>query len=186
MSVRSQDESIASDWLQLSLCRIKNWTDTQPPMSLLFLLSCNRIMAPSEIAPRPFPLLSSWFKTSSTMSIAQVWINWSSVNGFLTFARFQATRKDAAEAFSCMDVVLWITATDCLYIATVTPPTRVRTNSPSGRSNKERQRLLPLTSVARAPLFEVRGVRFTHSPYWYTSVTLTSLNLTPIRVTAPM
>ncbi len=26
-------------------------------------------------------------------------------------------------------------------------------------------------SVARAPLFEVRGVRFTHSPYWHTSVT---------------
>ncbi len=45
----------------------------------------------------------------------------------------------------------------------VTPPTRVRTNSPSrsrnrdsgaggGRSNKERQRLQPLASVARAPL----------------------------------
>ncbi len=32
-----------------------------------------------------------------------------------------------------------------------------------GRSNKERQRLQPLASVARAPLFEVRGVRFTHS-----------------------
>ncbi len=31
-----------------------------------------------------------------------------------------------------------------------------------GRSNKERQRLQPLTSVARAPLSEVRGVRFTH------------------------
>ncbi len=27
-------------------------------------------------------------------------------------------------------------------------------------------------SVARASLFEVRGVRFTHSPYWHTSVTL--------------
>ncbi len=40
-----------------------------------------------------------------------------------------------------------------------------------GRSNKERQRLQPLTSVARAPLFEVRWVRFTHSLYWYTSVT---------------
>ncbi len=59
----------------------------------------------------------------------------------------------------------------------VTPPRRVRTNSPSGsrtrdsgaggrRSNKERQRLQPLASVARAPLFEVRGARFTHSPYW--------------------
>ncbi len=45
----------------------------------------------------------------------------------------------------------------------VTPPTRVRTSSPSvsrtrdsgaggGRSNKERQRLQPLASVARAPL----------------------------------
>ncbi len=40
-----------------------------------------------------------------------------------------------------------------------------------GRSNKERQRLQPLASVARAPLFEVRRVRFTHSPYWHTSVT---------------
>ncbi len=55
-----------------------------------------------------------------------------------------------------------------------------------GCSNKERQRLQPLASVARAPLFEVRGVRFTHSPYWHTSVTLTPLNLTPIRVMAPM
>ncbi len=41
-------------------------------------------------------------------------------------------------------------------------------------------------SVARAPLFEVRRVRFTHSPYWHTSVTLTPLNLTPVLVTAPM
>ncbi len=40
-----------------------------------------------------------------------------------------------------------------------------------GRSNKER------ASVARAPLFEVRGVRFTHSPYWYTSVTRASVIL---------
>ncbi len=54
------------------------------------------------------------------------------------------------------------------------------------RSNKERQRLQPLASVARAPLFEVRRVRFTHSPYWHTSVTLTPLNLTPIWVMAPM
>ncbi len=38
----------------------------------------------------------------------------------------------------------------------------------AGRSNKERQRLQPLVSVARAPLFEVRRVRFTHSPYWHT------------------
>ncbi len=30
------------------------------------------------------------------------------------------------------------------------------------------------------------SVRFTHSPYWHTSVTLTPLNLTPVRVTAPM
>ncbi len=37
-----------------------------------------------------------------------------------------------------------------------------------GRSNKERQRLQPLVSVARVPLFEVREVRFTHSPYWHT------------------
>ncbi len=34
-------------------------------------------------------------------------------------------------------------------------------------------RLQPLASVARTPLFEVRGARFTHSPYWHTSVTLT-------------
>ncbi len=80
----------------------------------------------------------------------------------------------------------------CFTSASVTPPTRVHTNSPSGsrtqdsgvgggRSNKECQRLQPLAS------FEVRGVRFyTHSPYWHTSVTLTPLNHTPIRVTAPM
>ncbi len=40
-----------------------------------------------------------------------------------------------------------------------------------GCSNKERQRLQPLASVARAPLFEVRGVRFTLTPRAYTSVT---------------
>ncbi len=89
--------------------------------------------------------------------------------------------------FGCLLVfMLW-----CNANANVTPPTRVRTNSPNGsrtgagggRSNKERQRLQPLTSVAN---FEVRGVRFTHSPYWHTSVTLTPLNLTPVRVTAPM
>ncbi len=61
----------------------------------------------------------------------------------------------------------------------VTPPPRVRTITPSGsrtrvsgagggRSNKERQRLQPLVSVARAPLFEVRRVRFTHRLYWHT------------------
>ncbi len=33
-----------------------------------------------------------------------------------------------------------------------------------GRSNKERQRLQPLVSVARAPLFEVRRVRFYTQP----------------------
>ncbi len=86
----------------------------------------------------------------------------------------------------------WCWACGC-SIASVTPPTRVRTNSPSwsrtrdsgvggGRSNKERQRLQPLARL----FFEVRGARFTHSPYWHTSVTLTPLNLTPIRVTAPM
>ncbi len=69
-------------------------------------------------------------------------------------------------------------------IADVTPPTRVRTSSPSGsrtrdsgagggRSNKERQRLQPLASVARAPLFEVRRVRFTHSPYWHSYIRYT-------------
>ncbi len=42
-----------------------------------------------------------------------------------------------------------------------------------GRSNKERQRLQPLASVARAPLFEVRRVRFTHSPYWQSYIRYT-------------
>ncbi len=61
----------------------------------------------------------------------------------------------------------------CMYVC-VTPP-RVRTITPSGsrtrdvgagggRSTKE-------AKIARAPVFEVRGVRFTHSPYWHTSVT---------------
>ncbi len=61
-----------------------------------------------------------------------------------------------------------------------TPPQLVLASSGSrtwvsgaggGRSNKERQRLQPLASVARAPLFEVRGAMFTHIPYWHTSVT---------------
>ncbi len=62
------------------------------------------------------------------------------------------------------------------YYKPVTPalcwcnPPRVRTITPSGfpHSNKERQRLQPLVSVARAPLFEVRRVRFTHRLYWHT------------------
>ncbi len=71
------------------------------------------------------------------------------------------------------------------YYKPVTPalclcnPPRVRTITPErsrtrvsgaggGRSNKERQRLQPLMSVARAPLFEVRRVRFTHRLYWHT------------------
>ncbi len=37
-----------------------------------------------------------------------------------------------------------------------------------GALNKERQRIQPLVSVARAPLFEVRRVRFTHRLYWHT------------------
>ncbi len=42
-----------------------------------------------------------------------------------------------------------------------------------GRSNEERQRLQPLASVTRAPLFEVRRVRFTHSPYWHSYICYT-------------
>ncbi len=61
-----------------------------------------------------------------------------------------------------------------------TPPQLVLASSGSrtqdsgaggGSSNKERQRIQPLVSVARAPHFEVRRVRFTLSPYWHTSVT---------------
>ncbi len=38
----------------------------------------------------------------------------------------------------------------------------------------------------KATASSISRVRFTHSPYWHTSVTLTPLNLTPVRVTAPM
>ncbi len=107
---------------------------------------------------------------------------------------FQGRRL--ASSMNEKDIILYV----CIYVymyVYVTPPTRVRTNSPSGsrtrdsgagggRSNKERQRLQPLASVARAPHFEVRRVRFTHSPYWHTSVTLTPLNLTPALPTTPM
>ncbi len=56
--------------------------------------------------------------------------------------------------------------------ASVTPPTRVRTNSPSGsRTRKAGAGGGRSTKDAKAPLFEVRGARFTHSPYWHTSVT---------------
>ncbi len=38
--------------------------------------------------------------------------------------------------------------------------------------------------AASAPLIEIRGVRFTrNSSYWPMTVTLTTLNLTPVRVT---
>ncbi len=47
-----------------------------------------------------------------------------------------------------------------------------------GRSNKLRQRLQPLASVARAPLFEVRRVRFTHSPYWHSYIRYIYINFT--------
>ncbi len=62
------------------------------------------------------------------------------------------------------------------YYIYVTPPgphtattrrsgSRTRDSSAGGgRSNKERQRLQPLASVARAPLFEVRRVRFYTQP----------------------
>ncbi len=51
---------------------------------------------------------------------------------------------------------------------------RTRDSGVGGRrSNKERQRLQPLASVARAPLFEVRRVRFTHSPYWHSYIRYT-------------
>lgn len=82
-------------WLQLSLCPIKDWTHNHLPIPLLFLLPCNRIMADYLIAPHPFIFffaLSSWFKIYSTMWIAQFLIHAASVNGFLVFARFQATR----------------------------------------------------------------------------------------------
>ncbi len=57
-------------------------------------------------------------------------------------------------------------------------PPRVHTITPSGsqtqdsgtggrRSNKERQRLQPLGSVARAPLFEVRGLESGLETYFY-------------------
>ncbi len=60
----------------------------------------------------------------------------------------------------------------CIY---VTPRVHTATTSRSGsrtrdsgagggRSNKELQRLQPLASVARAPLFEVRRVRFYTQP----------------------
>ncbi len=66
----------------------------------------------------------------------------------------------------------------CNAVVHVTPPGPHRPNSylvPSGsrtrdshagggRSNKERQRLQPLASSARAPLFEVRRVRFYTQP----------------------
>ncbi len=73
-----------------------------------------------------------------------------------------------------------------------TPPTRVRTvpNRAGALTRNAKGYIQPLASVARAPLFEVRGVRFTHSPYWHTSVTLTppkphsrpghSTNVTPL------
>ncbi len=51
---------------------------------------------------------------------------------------------------------------------------RTRDSCAGGRrSNKERQRLQPLASVTRAPLFEVRRVRFTHSPYWHSYIRYT-------------
>ncbi len=50
-------------------------------------------------------------------------------------------------------------------------------NSGGGRSNKERQRLQPLASVARAPLFEVRRVRFTHSPYLHSYIRYTYIQI---------
>ncbi len=48
-------------------------------------------------------------------------------------------------------------------------------------------RIQPLASIARAPLFEVRGVRFTHnSPYWHTSLTQWFKRLWWIRIGLPV
>ncbi len=52
-----------------------------------------------------------------------------------------------------------------VHIATTRSGSRTRDSGVGGgRSNKERQRLQPLPSVARAPLFEVRRVRFYTQP----------------------
>ncbi len=85
----------------------------------------------------------------------------------------------------------------CIYIYIyiyVTPPgphtattrqsgSRTRDSSAGGgRSNKERQRLQPLASVARAPLFWGQESEVLHTALTgiATSVTLTPLNLTPV------
>ncbi len=82
---------------------------------------------------------------------------------------------------SCVSCILTLVLIIFYIYACVTPPpgstpsylvlapcgSRTRdSGTAGGRSNKERP------SVARAPLFEIRRVRFTHSPYWHTSVTL--------------
>ncbi len=41
-------------------------------------------------------------------------------------------------------------------------------------------------STKEAKGYSLQRQSLEHSPYWHTSVTLTPLNLTPVRVTAPM
>ncbi len=76
--------------------------------------------------------------------------------------------------------IKWFLNHYCLVVysfAYVTPPG----SAPSHRAGLEpgipareagalprRLKAKPLASVARAPLFEVRRVRFTHRPYWHT------------------
>ncbi len=57
-----------------------------------------------------------------------------------------------------------------LWVRTITPSGSwtLVSGAGGGRSNKERQRIQPLASVARAPLYEDRRVRFKHHLYWHT------------------
>lgn len=95
MSVQSQDESIASDMTSAFFMSNKR-LDTQSPANTSALLvamqSDNGRLFNSSTSIFFFFALSSWFKTYSTMWIAQFLIHAASVNGFLVFARFQATR----------------------------------------------------------------------------------------------
>ncbi len=69
------------------------------------------------------------------------------------------------------DVIFSIQNKSPMYMYIYVTPPGLHHHTEREREAGALQRLQPLASVARAPLFEVRGVRFTHSPYWHTSVT---------------
>ncbi len=98
------------------------------------------------------------------------------INIHRTHTYIMQTKTFILDAIDCLTALIYIhTINILIMLCPCNPPgphchtrrsgSRTRDSGAGGRrSNKERQRLQPLASVARAPLFEVRRVRFYTQP----------------------